>query len=421
MKVNIDDIHFSPEVAELIDKTFVKDIAESIKKLGLIHPVLVQPLNAEGGKKFILRVGLKRLLAHIMLGEASIEVNTIDSSVDADTAEEMSIDENLRRANLEWWQAAKLIEAMHALYQKRHDTRKNKTQRDYTGKEKVWGIRDTAEALGRSMGGVSEDIKLAKLVELNPALKNVKDRRTAVKLARAEARRYQAEDDAGADDLFASSEVPRDDLLFGDSISVLKMVPDLSFDACVTDPPWLRFQGQAKLEKDEATDKVFHEVFRVLRVNTFLYAFVGFEDWYYYKQFLPKIGFTVSKTPLIWRKVGAMSPVGVSAWEYSRDFELILLAVKGTPSLTKRITKSGVFEYKIVPPRNMIHPHEKPVPLIQDIIQDCTYEGASIIEPFAGSGAVLEAARNLKRSWLGVERDRESYLKARGRLGLKEE
>lgn len=425
MKILVADIYYDEVKAAQMEPEIIERIANSIKDVGLIHEVIVRKTNIELpaiGSPYHLTVGLKRLLACKHLGLTEIEVKVDETSRTEDEIEERSLHENLKRAQLEWWQEAQLVASAHEFYLKRNDKRSKRTRgRPATGESEVrWTMRDTAAALGMALGPTSEAISLAKAVELDPALRNVKDKKTAMKLVRSRVQQINTEEEAGGDDLFVKGVIPRNDLLFGDSAAILKLLPDQCFDACITDPPWLRFQSRTELEKDEQTDKVFGQIFRVLRYNTLLYAVVGFDDYYYYRDYLPKLGFTVAKTPLIWIKKGSMSIHGVTRWEYSRDFELILLAAKGTPSLTHPTTQSGVLEYKIVPPKGMIHPHEKPVPLLQKLIQDSTYEGASVLDPFAGSGAVLEAAQISKRTWLGIERDRERYLEARKRLGLEE-
>lgn len=47
-----------------------------------------------------------------------------------------------------------------------------------------WGIRETAQALNRSYGGVAEDIMLAELMKSYPRLERIKNLKDAIKEAR---------------------------------------------------------------------------------------------------------------------------------------------------------------------------------------------------------------------------------------------
>jgi DNA modification methylase len=62
------------------------------------------------------------------------------------------------------------------------------------------------------------------------------------------------------------------------------------------------------------------------------------------------------------------------------------------------------------------HPSQKPLGLIEKLIESSTDPDDLVIDPFLGSGTTAAAAHKLERRWLGIEKD-ASYLKiARARL-----
>jgi site-specific DNA-methyltransferase (adenine-specific) len=60
-----------------------------------------------------------------------------------------------------------------------------------------------------------------------------------------------------------------------------------------------------------------------------------------------------------------------------------------------------------------IHPTQKPVKLLERLIEIFTDEGDVVIDPVAGSGSTLVAAHNLNRKAYGFEIDKEFYTKAK--------
>jgi len=60
-----------------------------------------------------------------------------------------------------------------------------------------------------------------------------------------------------------------------------------------------------------------------------------------------------------------------------------------------------------------VHTTQKPLRLMEALIADFTDENESILDPFAGSGTTLLAARRLGRNAIGWERDPEIYEHAR--------
>lgn len=432
MKIPIEQIEFTP--SDLTDfenyhgqqrqnmSNQLDDMAESMREQGQLQPISVRGSNGSGTKSYQLNYGEKRLRAALKLGWTEIEATVEDMS--ERQAAIKRTHENLRRFNLPWHEQALLTEKLHSLRQEEHGpAATGRPKKDQ--EKKGWSVRDTAEELGAALGIVSEDINLARAVRLNPALREVSDRKTAIRLIKQQVQREQAAIDASAPKTIDVNEVYN-----GDSASILSILPDCSVDACFTDPPWLNF-FDTSLTRDQRTFPVFKEVFRVLKFNTFCYVVVGFEDFVHYVGFermkedgttehvpgeLERIGFSVAKTPVIWKKVNSLSRRGVKSWEYDRDFELVIVAVKGSPVLTSISRLSGIKEYPVVPSRSLIHPHEKPVELVEDFLKDATHEGNVILDPFAGSGVTGEACRKLKRDYILIERDPERYQKIVKRL-----
>ena len=63
------------------------------------------------------------------------------------------------------------------------------------------------------------------------------------------------------------------------------------------------------------------------------------------------------------------------------------------------------------------HPTVKPIALMEYLIKLVTPAGALILDPFAGSGTTLLAARNLGRAYIGCDITPEYVEIARRRLG----
>lgn len=65
-----------------------------------------------------------------------------------------------------------------------------------------------------------------------------------------------------------------------------------------------------------------------------------------------------------------------------------------------------------------IHPTQKPVNLLADLIRIFTDEGDVVIDPCAGSGSTLRACAELNRHCYGFEVSKEMYLKAKKEMLL---
>jgi ParB-like chromosome segregation protein Spo0J len=376
----------------------------------LLHAITVQRLPYDGqSDKYELITGRKRLAGAIKLDWTQIKATIFPPGVSPEKVEELSLEEDLKRGNLPWFEIAEKEAQLHDLRIRQHGQRSSGKAGSDEGATK-WSLKDTAAELEKSKGHVSESIKIAEVLRQNPSLRKVQDRQTALKLIRDIERRERAIEDS---QLPVDFEL--DQILCGDSLELLKRFPSNSFDACITDPPWIEYKD-ASLTRDESTISVFKEIYRVMKPNSLLYAIMGFSDFYTYQIELAKFGFQVQKWPLLWVKSGTITH-GRRSWEYARDYEPILLAAKGSPVLTIPTELSAVMTFPAVPSVKLTHPNEKPIELLKKIITQSTYDGAKVLDPFAGSGVTLAACKELGRKYIGIERDHHFYKGIEKRLG----
>lgn len=62
------------------------------------------------------------------------------------------------------------------------------------------------------------------------------------------------------------------------------------------------------------------------------------------------------------------------------------------------------------------HPTQKPVALMEALIELTTQEGQIVLDPFCGSGSTLVAAKKLNRDYIGIEYSKEYYEIAQERV-----
>jgi DNA modification methylase len=429
MQIDIATIDIPNPTSE-IDEKILAEMTDSLKEHGLSHQIIVRPATNKPGR-YELASGEKRLLAAKRLGWTKIEADV--RNITENRAKEIRLHENLRRFNLPWHEQVILVEELHRLRQEEHGVaQRGRPAIVFTPQPKAWTIKDTAEELGIGEGNLSEDLRLARALRNDPTLSKVTDKKTAIKLVRIAAQQDRDEHSAMLPKSGKEQELINQ-ILFGDSSEILKQLPKNSIDCCITDPPWVKY-FDAKLRIDERTVPVFKELFRVLKPNSLVYVFAGFDDFSYYTGtnspnpsnpqetihkpgVLEGIGYSVSLTPIIWQKLKSLSRRGVRAWEYARDFEYIVVAANGSPTLTSIQQMSGVKPFDIVPPASCVHPNEKPAALIKQLLTEATYEKNLVIDPFAGSGVLGVACRETKRNYLMIERDRAFYEKICKRMG----
>ena len=67
-------------------------------------------------------------------------------------------------------------------------------------------------------------------------------------------------------------------------------------------------------------------------------------------------------------------------------------------------------------PGGQLHPTQKPIRLMRDLVQDFSREGDIVCDPFAGCGTIALACAELRRNFVGYERDPSYHAAAIARI-----
>ena len=109
--------------------TRLMEMAESIKKFGLIHPIVVTPSEDKPGK-FILVAGERRYRGALLAGLTDIPASLREDS--ADVLAEIELEENVCRADIAFAEEGNILDKIQKLKKKPHPN---------------LGMADTAELL----------------------------------------------------------------------------------------------------------------------------------------------------------------------------------------------------------------------------------------------------------------------------------
>ena len=92
---------------------------------------------------------------------------------------------------------------------------------------------------------------------------------------------------------------------------------------------------------------------------------------------------------------------------------LVILAVRGEAGLRRPILSDVFGHGKTHASR---HPCEKPVALLSELIRAVTVKGEAVLDPFAGTGATIVAAKRLGRRAVGIEVEGRWHAEAADRV-----
>lgn len=210
-----------------------------------------------------------------------------------------------------------------------------------------------------------------------------------------------------------------------DCIEFIKALPENTFDAIITDPPYMTF-NKTLFRKDKTHEYNFpllnesnygmiaefiKESYRILKPNRAIAIFTQFTSVDFFKREVDK--YFRLKNIIIWVKNNWTA--GDTHGSFARQYEMIIYANKGRRIINgTRLT--DVWFYDRIAGKKQLHRNQKPVELMERIIEKCTDEGDLILDPFMGSGSTGIAALHLNRNFTGIELDPKYYQVARERL-----
>lgn len=103
-KILLKDITQNPDQPRVFGKEDVSDLTESMKRLGLIEPIVVR----KDKNQFIIVAGERRFSAATQLGWE--EITAVITDANADLCYEMALAENEKRKSLNPWEVGKAIQ-----------------------------------------------------------------------------------------------------------------------------------------------------------------------------------------------------------------------------------------------------------------------------------------------------------------------
>jgi DNA modification methylase len=196
----------------------------------------------------------------------------------------------------------------------------------------------------------------------------------------------------------------------GDCLELMKNIPDKSVSSIFTDIPYNQINrksnGLRKLNKGSADVLSFDLNYFLEEINRVcfgsFYIFCSTEQTSLIRSFFSKN--KLSTRHCIWEKTNPSPMNGQYIWLSS--IENCIFA-KNKKSIFNEHCKSSVWRFPNG--KSKKHPTEKPIKLFEYLINVSSNENDLILDPCAGSGTTLVAAKKLNRQFIGIEKEKKYY------------
>ena len=248
-------------------------------------------------------------------------------------------------------------------------------------------------------------------------------------------------------------ELPLDQIMLGDCVSLMGMLPPASVHCVFADPPYnLQLRGELRRPDDSLVDAVdddwdrfadfatydaftrawLTECRRLLRKDGTLWVIGAYHNIFRIGSILQDLGFWILND-VIWRKSNPMP--NFRGRRFTNAHETMIWAARGRDSRYR-------FNYQAMKALNddlqmrsdwtlplctgperlrnqhglKLHPTQKPESLLHRVLLASTSPGDIVLDPFCGTGTTPAVARRLHRHYIGMERHPAYVEAALGRV-----
>ena len=227
-------------------------------------------------------------------------------------------------------------------------------------------------------------------------------------------------------------------LMNGDCLELIKQIPSNSVDLILIDPPYeisrpTNFQSGEETGRD--TDRfrismdfgewdknftglevVIKEGYRILRQGGTMICFYDLWKIETLKNLYDSNKFKQVRF-IEWMKTNPV-PINSKINYLTNAREIAVSAIKGSKPTFNSSYDNGLYSYPICAGKERtIHPTQKPLSLITDLVLKHSNEGDMVLDCFMGSGTTGVACKNTNREFIGIELDEKYYKVACERLG----
>ena len=439
IKLSLGQIKIAPDrQRKEFSEEGIEELANSIRDNGLINPITVR---AEGKEHFLV-AGERRLRAITLLLEKNamffyggkpcskngIECN-LYTDLNAAQAEEIELEENIRRIDLTWQEQTNAKARLHALRVKQAEDAGKPVHTLTDSAREVYPTQVSSPATTK----MKDDVNLAAAMAVDPEIAKSDSKRAALKrmsdkyVIEFASELVRREKEGGGDPATRKYNFYNEDCLVGLNES------EKMYDCFLIDPPYGIDADTHKnynstlshgYEDGEGSQtliqNVVYEALMHSKLEAHIYLWCGadidsltntLDSIRLAVEGVKQTNVTIWKWPLIWNKMRHTLVPDINCGP-ARAYETCIFINIGKKPFGN--LHRDVLDFPSG--QNKIHAAEKPIELEEALLKRSCIYGDEVCIPFAGSGNAIKAALNLGMIPTAYELDPEMYAKAKALL-----